>query len=83
MRAFDGQRSDSKPVQRTLEEKKRLLARVKEELQALRPTATPTVREGMKARIAQLQEEIARSEAKREARAVADGPRRPPRAPRV
>jgi hypothetical protein len=62
VRSFDGQRSDSKPVRRTLDEKRRLLVQLKDELQRLKPTAAPAIREGMRGRIAELQDDIARAE---------------------
>lgn len=59
MRAFDGQFSDNRPIRRTLQEKKRLLAELKETLANLKPQAAASLRTTLLARIKEIETEIA------------------------
>jgi len=68
MRAFDGQRSDNKPVRRDQARLKADIARLEEELARLPARAMPTLREGMRARLAEMKAELA-------ARMQGSGPR--------
>lgn len=59
MRAFDGQFSDNRPIRRSPQEKKRLLAELKETLANLKPQAAPSLRATLVARIKELEAELA------------------------
>ena len=59
MRAFDGQFSDNRPIRRSPQEKKRLLAELKETLANLKPQAAASLRTTLLARIKELEVEIA------------------------
>ncbi|EHM00774.1 hypothetical protein HMPREF9946_02461 [Acetobacteraceae bacterium AT-5844] len=59
MRAFDGQMSGNRPIQRSLEEKKRQLRDLKEALAALKPHAAASLRESLTAKIKALETELA------------------------
>jgi ribosomal protein L29 len=59
MRAFDGQFSDNRPIRRSPQEKKRLLAELKETLANLKPQASPSLRATLVARIKELEAELA------------------------
>jgi hypothetical protein len=59
MRAFDGQFSDNKPIRRSPQEKKRLLAELKETLANMKPHSAPSLRTTLLARIKELEAEIA------------------------
>ena len=59
MRAFDGQFSDNRPIRRSPQEKKRLLAELKETLANLKPQAAPSLRSTLVARIKELEAELA------------------------
>ncbi|WP_376089999.1 hypothetical protein ACE7GA_19000 [Roseomonas sp. CCTCC AB2023176] len=58
MRAFDGQFSDNKPIRRSPEEKRRLLAELEQTLAGMKPQASPSLRESIKARISELRAEL-------------------------
>jgi hypothetical protein len=58
MRAFDGQRSDNRPIQRTRAEKVRQLDQLRAELKALKPHAAPALRQSIRARISELEYEL-------------------------
>lgn len=58
MRAFDGQFSDNKPIRRSPEEKRRLLAELEQTLAGMKPHASPSLRESIKARIVELRTEL-------------------------
>ena len=58
MRAFDGQFSDNKPIRRSPEEKRRLLSELEETLAGMKPHASPSLRESIKARILELRAEL-------------------------
>ncbi len=60
MRAFDGQRSDNKPIQRSREEKKKQLEELRLALAGLKPHASPLLRDSMLKRVADLELELAR-----------------------
>lgn len=59
MRAFDGQFSDNRPIRRSPQEKKRLLAELKETLANLKPQAAPSLRATLVARIKELEADLA------------------------
>lgn len=61
MRAFDGQLSGSRPISRTLEEKKRQLRDLKEALAALKPHAAASLRQSLTAKIKALETELSAS----------------------
>lgn len=58
MRAFDGQFSDNKPIRRSPEEKRRLLAELEQTLAGMKPHTSPSLRESIKGRILELREEL-------------------------
>lgn len=59
MRSYDGQFSDNRPIRRSPQEKKRLLAELKETLANLKPQAAPSMRTTLLARIRELEAELA------------------------
>lgn len=59
MRAFDGQFSGNRPVQRNTEEKRRQLAELKRTLANMKSHAAPTLRASVTAKIAALEAELA------------------------
>lgn len=59
MRAFDGQFSDNRPIRRSPQEKKKLIAELKETLANLKPSAAPSLRTTLLARIKELETELA------------------------
>ncbi|MFC0410486.1 hypothetical protein [Roseomonas elaeocarpi] len=59
MRAFEGQFSDNKPIQRNKDEKRRLLRELEETLASLKAHASPSLRESLKTRIQTLKTELA------------------------
>jgi hypothetical protein len=59
MRAFDGQFSDNRPIRRTPQEKKKLIAELKETLANMKPSASPSLRTTLVARIKELEAELA------------------------
>jgi len=58
MRAFEGQFSDNKPIRRSLEEKRRLLAELEQTLAGMKSHTSPSLRESIKGRIAELKADI-------------------------
>jgi hypothetical protein len=58
MRAFDGQKSDNRPVNRSAAEKRKQLAELKLRLAAMRSYESQTLREAMKNKIAELEAEL-------------------------
>jgi len=58
MRVYEGQRSDKVAIKRSRDEKRILLARVREEYSMLRPTVAATLREAMARRIRELEAEL-------------------------
>jgi hypothetical protein len=59
MRSFEGQFSDNRPIRRSPQEKKRLLAELKETLANLKPQAATSMRTTLLARIKELEAELA------------------------
>jgi hypothetical protein len=59
MRAFDGQLSGNRPIQRSLDEKKRQLRDLKDALAALKPHAAASLRESLTTKIRALEAELA------------------------
>jgi hypothetical protein len=59
MRSFEGQFSDNRPIRRSPQEKKKLIAELKETLKNLKPSASPTLRTTLLARIKELESELA------------------------
>jgi hypothetical protein len=59
MRSFEGQFSDNRPIRRSPQEKKRLLAELKETLANLKPQSAPSLRTTLAARIKELEIELA------------------------
>lgn len=57
-RVHDGQHSDRVPIKRSLEEKKRLLAQLREQQAALKPWVAETVKAALAKRIADLEAEL-------------------------
>jgi hypothetical protein len=58
MRAFEGQRSDNQPVKRSPEEKQKQLRELRETLAAMKPHTTPSLRQSVQKRIAELEAEL-------------------------
>ena len=58
MRAFEGQFSDNKPIRRNTDEKRRLLAELEQTLAGMKPHASPSLRESIKGRIAELRADL-------------------------
>jgi uncharacterized coiled-coil DUF342 family protein len=58
MRAFEGQRSDNQPVQRSRGEKEKQLRELRETLAAMKPHTTPSLRQSVQKRIADLEKEL-------------------------
>ena len=58
MRAFDGQFSDNQPIRRSPAEKQKQLRELRETLAAMKPHTSPTLRESVRNRIAQLEAEL-------------------------
>ncbi|NGM20520.1 MULTISPECIES: hypothetical protein [Falsiroseomonas] len=59
MRSHEGQFSDNRPIRRSPQEKKRLLAELKETLAGMKPTASSSLRTTLVARIKELEAELA------------------------
>ncbi len=59
MRSHEGQFSDNRPIRRSPQEKKRLLAELKETLAGMKPTASSSLRATLVARIKELEAEMA------------------------
>ncbi|TPG53161.1 hypothetical protein EAH89_17770 [Roseomonas nepalensis] len=58
MRAFEGQFSDNKPIRRSMEEKRRLLAELEQTLAGMKPHTSPGLRDSIKGRILELRADI-------------------------
>lgn len=58
MRAFEGQRSDNQPVQRSRGEKEKLLRELRETLAAMKAHTSPSLRDSLQKRIATLESEL-------------------------
>jgi hypothetical protein len=76
MRAFDGQFSDNRPIRRSAQEKKKLLAELKETLANLKPQSSPSLRSTIHARIKEIEAELATETAPRTAAPQRDLPPR-------
>ncbi|PWS35745.1 hypothetical protein DFH01_19380 [Falsiroseomonas bella] len=59
MRSHEGQFSDNRPIRRTPQEKRKLVAELKETLANLKPSAAPSLRATLQARIRELEAELA------------------------
>jgi hypothetical protein len=59
MRSHEGQFSDNRPIRRSPQEKRRLLAELKDTLAGLKPHASPSLRTTLLARIKELEMELA------------------------
>lgn len=87
MRSHESQFSDARPIRRTLEEKRRLVTELRETLATMKNHASAITRDAIKARIKELEVDIASAPPPRERddrRALTDpalNPRR--RGPRV
>ena len=58
MRAYDGQHSDNQPIKRSNPEKQKQLRDLRETLAAMKPHTSPSLRESVSRRIAQLEAEL-------------------------
>lgn len=58
MRAFEGQRSDNQPVKRSRPEKEKQLRELKETLAGMKSHTSPSLRESVRKRIADLETEL-------------------------
>lgn len=58
MRAFEGQRSDNRPVNRSRAEKEKLLRELKDTLAGMKSHTTPSLRQSVQKRIADLETEL-------------------------
>jgi hypothetical protein len=58
MRSFSGQQSDRVAIKRSREQKESQLRQLKEQFAALKPHTTPTLRESMAKRMAELEAEL-------------------------
>lgn len=59
MRSHEGQFSDNRPIRRSPQEKRKLVAELKETLANLKPSAAPSLRATLTARIRELEAELA------------------------
>jgi len=59
MRSHEGQFSDNRPIRRSPQEKKRLLAELKDTLAGMKPHASASLRTTLVARIKELEAELA------------------------
>lgn len=59
MRSFEGQFSDNRPIRRSPQEKRKLVAELKETLKNLKPSAAPATRTAIVNRIKELEAELA------------------------
>ena len=57
-RARDGQYSDRMPIKRTLDEKKRMLAQLKEQQATMKPWVAETVKASLAKRIRELEADL-------------------------
>lgn len=58
MRAHEGQFSDNRPIRRSPQEKRRLLAELKETLAGMKPHSSASLRTTLLARIKELETEL-------------------------
>jgi hypothetical protein len=59
MRAFDGQRSDDRPIRRNTKEKRAQLVALKTRLSTMQPHESPALRASLERKIAELEAELA------------------------
>ncbi len=59
MRSREGQLSDNRPISRTRVEKEKQLRDLKEVLASMKPHATPALRDSVKAKIKELEADLA------------------------
>lgn len=57
-RSHDSQQSDRQPIKRTIDEKRRLLQRLKDEKAAFKPWVAEVIKTAMNKRIAELEAEL-------------------------
>ena len=65
MRAFEGQRSDNQPVKRSVSEKEKLLRELKQTLTGMKSHTSPSLRQSVQRRIAELETELRTAPARR------------------
>jgi hypothetical protein len=65
MRAFDGQRSDNQPIKRSTSEKEKLLRELKQTLAGMKSHTSPSLRQSVQRRIADLEAELRAAPARR------------------
>lgn len=65
MRAFDGQRSDNQPIKRSASEKEKLLRELKQTLTGMKSHTSPSLRQSVQRRIADLEAELRAAPAQR------------------
>jgi hypothetical protein len=65
MRAFEGQRSDNQPVKRSVPEKEKLLRELKQTLAGMKSHTSPSLRQSVQRRIADLEAELRAAPARR------------------
>jgi hypothetical protein len=65
MRAFDGQRSDNQPIKRSASEKEKLLRELKQTLTGMKSHTSPSLRQSVQRRIADLEAELHAAPARR------------------
>ncbi len=58
MRAFEGQRSDNQPVKRSRAEKEKQLRELKETLAGMKSHTSPSLRQSVRQRVADLEMEL-------------------------
>ena len=58
MRAFHGQRSDNQPIKRSTSEKEKLMRELKQTLAGMKSHTTPSLRQSVQKRIADLEIEL-------------------------
>lgn len=59
MRAFEGQRSDNRPIKRDTKQKRAQLDALKARLDAMKSHESPALRDSVKKKIAELEAELA------------------------
>ena len=65
MRAFEGQRSDNQPIKRSTSEKEKLLRELKQTLAGMKSHTSPSLRQSVQRRIADLAAELRAAPARR------------------
>jgi hypothetical protein len=65
MRAFEGQRSDNQPIKRSTAEKEKLLRELKQTLAGMKSHTSPSLRQSVQRRIADLEAELRAAPARR------------------